>query len=141
MRNKVLVLAIGLVVALTSCGKDKPRGDVSVVDLEPGTSDIYSQEEIYAAMVEVTEHFEEEFEGCVLTNLVYDEVYSLKSAAQWAEQYGDEEAIVFLSSFDVEETGADASLEPGKSYRDWQWVLTRDKGEEWELQTWGYENK
>lgn len=142
MGRIVLVVAILLVLALTACGKGKGKGalkgDVSVVDLEPGTSNLYSQEDIYDAMEEVTEHFAEEFPGCMLTNLVYDEAYSLQSAEQWAKQYGDEEAIVFLSSFDVSETGGDGSLEPGQTYRDWQWILTRDKGEDWELQTWGY---
>ena len=91
----LLLLAIVLALFLTACKQDKPRGDVSVVDLEPGSSNIYSPEEIYAAMERVTEYFEEEFEGCVLTNLVYDEDYSMMRAAQWAEKYGDEEAIIF----------------------------------------------
>lgn len=140
MRKIALVFAAVLLLALTACGKEKEasKGDVSVVDLEPGTSDLYSQEDIYAAMSEVTEHFAEEFNGCMLTNLVYDETYSLQRAEEWAKQYGDDEAIILLSSFDVSERGGDGSLEPGQTYRDWQWVLTRDEGEDWELQTWGY---
>ena len=134
----VLGLAIMVALPLTACGQKTSGGDVSVVDLEPGMSALYSQEDIYAAMDEVLEHFAEEFPGCVLTNLVYDEEYSLKQAKEWADQYGDEQALVFLSSFDVGEDGASGSLEPGETYRDWQWILTRDKGEDWELQTWGY---
>jgi hypothetical protein len=114
------------------------KGDVSVVDLEPGESNLYSQEDIYDAMEEVLDEFEEEFPDCVLTNLVYDEIYSLESAPYWAERYGDDEAIVFLSSFDVGENYKDGSLQAGESYQDWKWILTRDKGEEWELQTWGF---
>lgn len=137
----VFVVMILLVIALVSCGKKESRedvrGDVTVVDLEPGESALYSHEDIYDAMDEVLEHFEEEFPGCVLTNLVYDEEYSLKSATQWAEKYGDDEAIVFLSSFDVGAGGGKDNLKAGDTYRDWQWVLTRDKGDDWDLQTWG----
>lgn len=138
----VFIVALLVVVSLVSCGKkdldEDVRGDVTVVDLEPGESALYSHEDIYDAMDEVLEHFEEEFPGCVLTNLVYDEAYSQKSAKEWAKKYGDDEAIVFLSGFDVGNRGGNGSLKPGESYRDWQWILTRDKGEEWELQTWGY---
>ena len=48
MRKFVLVFAAVLVLTLTACGKEKEalKGDVSVVDLEPGTSNLYSQEDI-----------------------------------------------------------------------------------------------
>ena len=138
----VFVVAVLVVFSLVSCGKQEKReeakGDVTVVDLEPGESSLYSHEDIYEAMDEVLEHFEEEFPGCVLTNLVYDEEFSLKSAGEWAAKYGDDEAIVFLSGFDVESGGGNQTLKSGDTYRDWQWILTRDKGEDWELQTCGY---
>ena len=85
------------------------------------------------------ENFEEDFSGCVLTNLVYDEEYSIKKAAQWAERYGDDEAIIFLSSFDAYKDSVDGKLISGESYKDWQWILTRDEGGSWEVQTWGYD--
>ena len=140
MRKRIVVHALTAlsVFFLGACGERSLGGDVSVVDLEPGSSNLYSQEDIYGAMDEVLKHFEENFPGCVLTNLVYDEAYSQERADQWVKQYGDEQAIIFLSSFDVGEQGGDDGLKSGESYRDWQWILTRDKGEDWELQTWGY---
>ena len=143
MKKCVFVVMILLVLALVSCGKEEMRedtkGDVTVVDLEPGDSALYSHEDIYGAMDEVLENFEEDFSGCVLTNLVYDEEYSIKKAAQWAERYGDDEAIIFLSSFDAYKDSVDGKLISGESYKDWQWILTRDEGGSWEVQTWGYD--
>ena len=143
MKKCVFVVMILLVLALVSCGKEEMRedtkGDVTVVDLEPGDSALYSHEDIYGAMDEVLESFEEEVPGCVLTNLVYDEEYSIKKAAQWAARYGDDEAIIFLSSFDAYKDSVDGKLISGESYKDWQWILTRDESGSWEVQTWGYD--
>lgn len=143
VRKLCLAVMVMLVLTLVSCGSKEQRedtkGDVTVVDLEPGESALYSHEDIYDAMDEVLESFEEEFPGCVLTNLVYDEEYSVQKAAQWAERYGDDEAIIFLSGIDAIKDSADGKLKSGVSYKDWQWILTRDDGGSWEVQVWGYE--
>ena len=110
-----------------------------MVDLEPGDSALYSHEDIYDAMDEVLEEFEEEFPGCVLTNLVYDEEYSIQKASEWAKKYGDDEAIIFLSGIDVAMDSPDGKMRSGESYKDWLWILTRDAGDSWEVQTWGYD--
>jgi len=44
--------------------------------------------------------------------------------------------MVLLSKFYV--FGENGSLEPGKTYTKWNWILVRDKGGFWELKTWGY---
>jgi len=100
-------------------------------------SDIYSQEDIGQAVDIVTKYFYKEFEGCDLTALWYDEDFSEKQAVEWAEQYEAEEAIVLLSSFKVDASGGDGSLNPNSTYNNWNWVLVRSGGE-WELKTWGY---
>lgn len=95
--------------------------------------------EIDRALKLVRETFRRDFDGCTLTALWYDQEYSDQEAREWAEQYDAKEAIVLLSNFDVGETGADPSLEPGQTYSDWAWVLTRNsESEDWTLQTWGY---
>ena len=100
-------------------------------------TDTYSQAEIQQAMDIVVEHFTKEFEGCVLTALWYDETFSEKCADEWATQYEAEEAIVLLSSFDVDSSGGDGSFNPNSTYNNWNWVLVLS-GADWELKTWGY---
>ena len=56
----------------------------------------------------------------------------------WAEQYDAEQAIVLVSSFDVDSSGGDGSLNPNSTYDNWKWILTRNDNEKWTLQTWGY---
>ena len=79
-----------------------------------------------------------EFEGCTLLTMEYSEETSERSAPGWAETYGAGEAIVLLSSFQVDDKGGDGSFNPGDTYRNWQWVLVRSDGTDWELKTWGY---
>ena len=102
------------------------------------SSDIFTKEDITAAMNIVMDYFNENFRGCDLVYLSYDESISLPSSPEWAAQYGADEAIVFVSSFDVDENGGDGSLNPNSTYEDWLWILTRSSKSNWTLQTWGY---
>ena len=46
--------------------------------------------------------------------------------------------MVLLSTFDVDSSGGDGSLIPNGTYENWQWVLGRNAGGEWEHRTRGY---
>lgn len=124
----LLILSLSLLI---SCGT------VSDINLSFGSSELYTEKEIRSAMNEVVRHFSLNFKGCDLTDLWYDEDFSLKQADDWAEQYQADEAIVLLSNFDVDESGGDGSLNPNSTYANWMWILVRDNGG-WELKTWGY---
>ena len=88
------------------------------------------------AMEKVIVVFDREFDGCSLMEIVYDESFSSRRGAAWAEQYGADEAIVLYSSF---RTGSDTdSLNPNSVYEKYQWILTRNTGSGWVLRTWGY---
>jgi len=127
-----LLLTLVLAAALCSCG-----GNVSDVMRIVPPSELYDSESINDAMDVVVRYFRKEFEGCKLTWLIYDESRA-EAFDEWAAQYGADEAIVLLSTFEVSERGGDGSLEPGQLYTNWQWILTRDAGGTWQLQTWGY---
>ena len=100
-------------------------------------SQLYSAEDVNSAMDVAVCYFRKEFEGCKLTWLIYDE--SMAAAAdEWAAQYGADEAIVLYSDFEVDSSGGDGSLNPDSTYRNWKWVLIRNRREAWELKTWGY---
>ena len=135
IKIRILVFLLLLALLLTACG-----GDVSNVErVMVEESVCYSREEIHAAMDVVEAYFRKEFDGCKLKNLRYEEGEKyLGEQAQWARQYGEEEAIVFLSDFHVSKFGGDGSLNPNENYINWKWVLTRSDGGSWTLRTWGY---
>ncbi len=129
-----IILVILLTLSLGGCG----RGNVRQVKRAIGDSSIFTRQDIAEAMDIATEYFQREFEGCTLHTMVYNEFQSIEAAKGWAQQYDAYEAIVLLSSFTVGIDGSDGSLNPGDTYTDWQWILTRNLGEKWTLQTWGY---
>lgn len=46
--------------------------------------------------------------------------------------------IVLLSSFDVDSSGGDGSLNPNSTYSDWKWILVRTDGGKWQHVDHGY---
>lgn len=125
-----ILLAIIICVSFSGCGS------VFGTQLSMDESEIYSEREIKSAMKKVQSHFLMNFEGCHMISLYYDEEYSEKRADEWADQYGADEAIVLLSDFYV--YGENGSLARGETYRKWNWILVRNRGESWQLETWGY---
>ncbi len=74
----------------------------------------------------------------MLTKLYYPGDTFADEFSEWAAQYEVDKAIVIYSSFDVDSSGGDGSLEPDSTYEDWKWVLVRNTDEEWEHATHGY---
>ncbi len=133
----VLVLSVILSVLLSACGELKIEEGVQI-NIE--SSSLYTKSEIQSAIDICVDYFNENFEGCVLTEISYDDEFCIKEKDKWAVQYEADEAIVLTSTFVVDENGGDGSFNPNDTYTDWQWILTRSNsdGEEWVLQTWGY---
>ena len=133
MKHTLLPLFLILISLLAGCTK----ADVSQVEKIISTSAIYTQAEIENAMDVAIAYFRQEFEGCTLTQIRYEPSRDA-AGAQWAQTYGAEEGIVLLSSFDVDSSGGDGSLNPNSTYHNWQWILVRSGNGSWELKTWGY---
>ncbi len=131
MKKKIGILVLVLALLLSACG-----GDVSRVEHVIGESDYYTQAQIRGAMNEVEKFFRAEFSGCTLTELRYEEEKTGEKQLAWAEDYGAE-VIVLLSSFDVDASGGDGSLNPNSTYERYQWILTKTLFG-WELKDWGY---
>ena len=132
--KRLLLMICAVALLLTGCG----GGTVSGVQKVIGKSEIFSPREIEAAMELALDYFRKEFDGCTMTEIKYNEEKSGDAAKEWAQQYGAEEGIVLYSSFDVDATGGDGSLNPNSTYSNWKWILTRDNGGRWTLRTWGY---
>ena len=127
-----LLLALLLILSLAACGKT--QGYTVIVPYDAH----YSEKEIRAAMHVAARYFEQEFDGCTLLSLAYDESKVKDAEPEWAAQYDADEAIVLLSSFHVDGSGGDGSLNANSDYTDWQWILVRNGGGKWALKTWGY---
>ena len=136
MKKRIGALALLLVLVLTfaACGKASNGGYTVVVPSDAH----YSAQDIRAAMRVAVRHFEKEFDGCTLLSIHYDESKVKDAEPEWAAQYDADEAIVLLSSFHVDGSGGDGSFNANSDYTDWQWVLVRNGGGNWQLKTWGY---
>lgn len=131
--KKILCFALLLCLLLCGCG-----GNVSQVERVRDPSSIYNQREIDLAMDEVERFFRKEFAGCTLEELTYDDGFSAERAKAWGAQYSEDEVIVLLSVFSVDNSGRAAGLNPNETYRNYQWILTRSDGGDWTLRSWGY---
>lgn len=133
--KKLLCLLCLLFLVLSGCGGG---GNASQVQVIIGESVLFTEGEIEDAMEVAMNNFRREFDGCTMTKIEYIESKSQAAAAEWARTYGADEGIVLYSSFDVDASGGDGSLNPNSTYNNWQWILTRNEGENWVLRTWGY---
>lgn len=117
-----------------ACNEEKTDG-VKVPFVQ---SQIYSQEDIFSAISIITEEFKKEWNGCTLTEIYYagDDVSA--EYQDWADRHNADEVIVLLSSFDVDSSGGDGSLNSDSTYDNWSWILVRTTGGEWKHVDHGY---
>ena len=117
-------------------GKTMPE-----VVIDYGTSDLYSQEELAEAAVQVKCAFAS-FAGCELHSLRYagDECNNAENLA-WMNSLDEGtnymQVAEFLADFHSPVEGG-GSWEPDTEMKDWQWWLARADGEGWQLVTFGY---
>lgn len=134
MNKLIRIIACMLLVLLTAgC-----RGNVSDVKVLEYKSDIYSEEEIEEAIEVVKKYFRSEFSGCTLTEITYAGDDKILSYEDWATRNDADEVIVLISSFDVDASGGDGSLNPNSTYSNWSWILARRNGEKWQHVDHGY---
>ena len=144
MNRKTLfcfLTALIMIFVLAGCSGKNSGGNidnVQIPDWKP--SEIYSDSDIEAAFQTVKDYFGNEFDGCTLTKLSYPGDTYADEFDEWAEQYDADEAIVILSSFDVDSSGGDGSLNPDSTYDDWKWILIRNDSGNWEHVDHGYKS-
>ena len=128
-----IILCSLLVFSLSACG-----GDISRVNTHNVNSEIYSQEDINAAIDTIKKEFMMNWGGCTLTEIYYAGDDSSKDHQDLADRNNADEVIVLLSSFDVDSSGGDGSLNPNSTYSDWSWILVRTNGGKWQHVDHGY---
>ena len=129
-----VILCVLLLFSLCACN----RGKIDDVKMPFMESEIYSQEDISLAISTITEEFKKEWSGCTLTEIYYagDDVSA--EYQDWADRHNADEVIVLLSSFDVDSSGGDGSLNSNSTYDNWSWILVRTAGGEWKHVDHGY---
>ena len=127
------IFCILSVLCLTACG-----GKISGAKTHDVESDLYSQEDIASAIDVIKREFKSDWSGCTLTEIYYAGDEESCAYRERAEKNDAFEAIVLISSFDVDSTGGDGSLNPDSTYTRWKWILVRAKGEEWRHIDHGY---
>jgi hypothetical protein len=139
MKKLILIACVVLVCFVVL---DYFKGN-TVIDI--GKSTKFSKEEIQTAVDCVFVNFKENFKGCHLGRIWYDEGKSDSEIGTYmifgrgsVNGVKEENVIVLLSNFYVG-TGANASLNPNSPYNDWNWILIRDnKTGNWRIDDSGY---
>lgn len=127
-----LICALLMVITLCSCGS------ISKVKITSVQSNIYSENDIDSAINVTLNYFRDNFSGCTLKEIHYAGDDYLDDFKYWAHQYQCDEAIVLVSTFDVDSSGGDGSLNPNSTYENWDWILVRNKDGEWKHKDHGY---
>lgn len=134
MMKRIASFVLCAVMLLTLCA----CGDVSNAATHEVESELYTQSDINSAINVTKRQFRRNWNGCTLTEIYYagDEVS--KDHQKWADRNGLDEVIVLISSFDVDSSGGDGSLNPDSTYKNWMWILGRSKGGQWQPLDHGY---
>ncbi len=115
-----------IIVSLSACGRNTNEAKRENTD-----SEIYSQEDINAAIDTIKKEFENDWEGCTLNEIYYAGDDVSRDYQEWADRNNADEVIVLLSSFAVDSSGREGSLNPNSTYNDWNWILVRTNDGKW----------
>ena len=102
------------------------------------TSEMYTQNDIDAAIDVIKKDFSRSWKGCTLTEISYAGDDVSREHQDWADRNNADEVLVLTSTFDVDESGASPSLNPGQTYTRWMWILVRTNGGTWQHVDHGY---
>lgn len=133
--KKVIAFVVVLVcmLSLTACG-----GNVENVKITDYSSKVYSDAEIESAIDVAIKYFKKNFDGCTLMEITYSGDDALDDAQEWADRNNADDVIVLVSTFEVDASGGDGSLEPNSTYTDYEWILVRTNGGKWKHVDHGY---
>ena len=137
--KKSLCLILFMLFMFSSCTYGgNYGGKVSDVKTKNVDSKVYSQEDIASAIDTIKKDFKREWGGCTLTEIYYAGDEESADYQEWADRYNADEVIVLLSSFDVDSSGGDGSLNSNSTYENWMWILVRTDGGKWKHVDHGY---
>ena len=134
-----ILLAVVYGAGLVGCGS------VKNLRVDYGTSEIYSQEDMEAAIKVILKEFDS-WDGCEMHFITYggDDLCN-EDNIEWLNDLkkdhdkGDEftQCIEFTSNFHSLKDGGEG-WNADTEYTSWQWWLARSEDGKWKLMTWGY---
>lgn len=127
------LLALLLGLSLMGCGRISTSMEITC-----DTSQRYSTTDIHDAMDVVKNVFRRHFDGCTMTAIGYIGDEKQKMMEEYALQYGVDEVIVLVTDFATGPSGGDGSLTPDNTYRNYKWILLRDRNGSWSHADHGY---
>jgi len=128
-----IILCVLLALGLCACG-----GKVNEAKTHDVSSEMYTQEDITSAIDTIKAEFKRNWSGCSLTEIYYAGDEYTKDYQDWADRNNADEVIVLLSSFDVDSSGGDGSLNSNSTYDNWNWILVRASDGKWKHVDHGY---
>ncbi len=134
--KKVLSLCFAFMLCFVISGCN--GGNVDKAKTHEVESELYSQQEIHAAIDTIKIEFQKNWSGCTLTEIYYAGDNASKEYQDWANRNHADEAIVLLSSFHVDHSGGNGSLNPNSTYENWNWILVRTDDGKWTHVDHGY---
>ncbi len=141
MKKKILITIICVIfIAMTSFIlylKLSHKGDISNVNIIANSSQIYSKKEIDDAINVILHFFRQNFNGCILEQITYIGDDYNKDYQDWAERNNKEEVIVLVSNFKTNSYCSE-TLNHNSEYKNWNWILVKNKDENWEHVDHGY---
>ena len=129
----IFLVSVVIIINLSACGGNVKN--VKVIDVE---SEIYTSDDINSAIKTIVKEFDKDWKGCTLKEIYYAGDETSKNYQDWADRNNADEVIVLLSSFDVDSSGGDGSLNPNSTYDGWKWILVRNRGGQWKHVDHGY---
>lgn len=101
-------------------------------------SPVYSHEEMMVAADYILNEFKLYFPECELLDITFDDRFSYQQDEMNKEMYGEADYVVFTTTFNVPESYGDGPLNAGKTYEDYQWIMTKNANGQWEIVSCGY---
>ncbi len=116
---------------LCACGN---TSEVKIIEVK---SDIYTEDDINAAISIVLSDFKNNFDDCELHRIQYVGDKYKDKFIEWQNKYNMDEVIILKMDFYSEKYGQ-GSLNPDCEYTDWGCILARNKGEDWVYKDGGF---
>ena len=104
-------------------------------------TDAYTTEEMDQAFSLMKTTFREEFRGCILIKLEYDQEKSQKTVKQYKKKKKADKAIVFKTKFVVLPWASNDKVISGEEYGGWECILTKKGNKPWHIEKWGFYQK
>ena len=138
MKKTVIIILLYSFLIIGLAGCKNVLGNVTNVKLKAVSSEIYAQEEIENAINIIKNDFKENWGGCKLNEISYVGDERNDDFIDWATKNNKEEVIVLTSNFYVGSSTKDISLNLNSEYNNWNWILVRNKNENWQHKDHGF---